>query len=147
MAEKSRADYFKQRRETQKNLSVLLDKKTLEEFESQLEKRNRTKVDWIREKIENEKARDYILNAKEISETMNDEIKGEALKRNLIAFFDDLVEINRQTKSTMERLRDSYLPAVEVKEWLESHEKSIERNNLLIEVVRSQLEREFGYIC
>lgn len=54
MAEKSRADYFKKRRESRKAFNVLLDKNKLEEFEKRLDKINKTKSEWLNEKIDEE---------------------------------------------------------------------------------------------
>lgn len=54
VAEKSRADYFKQRRETRKAFNVLLDKEKLERFEKKLEEINLTKSEWLNEKIDEE---------------------------------------------------------------------------------------------
>ena len=46
MAEKSRADYFKKRRESRKAFNVLLEKK--------LDRINKTKSEWLNEKIDEE---------------------------------------------------------------------------------------------
>ena len=54
MAEKSRADYFKKRRESRKSFSVLLDKEKAEKFEKRLEIINKTKSQWLNEKIDEE---------------------------------------------------------------------------------------------
>ena len=54
MAEKSRADYFKKRRESRKSFSVLLDKEKAEKFEERLEIINKTKSQWLNEKIDEE---------------------------------------------------------------------------------------------
>ena len=54
MAEKSRADYFKKRRESRKSFSVLLDKKKAEKFEERLEIINKTKSQWLNDKIDEE---------------------------------------------------------------------------------------------
>ena len=54
MAEKSRADYFKKRRESIKIFSVLLDKEKAEKFEERLEIINKTKSQWLNEKIDEE---------------------------------------------------------------------------------------------
>ena len=54
MAEKSRADYFKKRRESRKSFSVLLDKEKAEKFEERLEIINKTKSQWLYEKIDEE---------------------------------------------------------------------------------------------
>ncbi len=54
MAEKSRADYFKKRRESRKAFNVLLDKTKLDEFEKKLDRINKTKSEWLNEKIDEE---------------------------------------------------------------------------------------------
>ena len=54
MAEKSRADYFKKRRESRKSFSVLLDREKAERFENKLESINKTKSQWLNEKIDEE---------------------------------------------------------------------------------------------
>lgn len=54
MAEKSRADYFRKRRESRKSFSVLLDKEKAEKFEERLEIINKTKSQWLNEKIDEE---------------------------------------------------------------------------------------------
>ena len=54
MAEKSRADYFKKRRESRKSFSVLLDKEKAERLEEKLKIINKTKSQWLNEKIDEE---------------------------------------------------------------------------------------------
>lgn len=54
IAEKSRADYFKKRRESQKTFSVSLDREKLERFEDKLQKNNQTKTEWLNQKIDEE---------------------------------------------------------------------------------------------
>ena len=54
MAEKSRADYFKKLRESRKAYNVLLDKTKLDEFEKKLDRINKTKSEWLNEKIDEE---------------------------------------------------------------------------------------------
>lgn len=54
MAGISRADYFKQRRETRKHFNVLIDKEKVEKLEEKLKKSNRTKASWLEEKIDEE---------------------------------------------------------------------------------------------
>ena len=51
---KSRADYFKERRKTSKAFYVEKKKKKMEEFEAKLSKRNKTKKEWLNEKIDEE---------------------------------------------------------------------------------------------
>lgn len=54
VADKSRAEYFRQRRESKKSFSVLLDKEKAEQFEQKLEELNKTKAEWLNEKIDKE---------------------------------------------------------------------------------------------
>jgi hypothetical protein len=52
--EKSRADYFKQRRLTRKHFSVLIDKEKAEAIEKKLTSEGKTKTAWLEEKIDEE---------------------------------------------------------------------------------------------
>ncbi len=54
VAEKSRAEYFRQRRESKKSFSVLLEREKAEKFEQRLEEMNKTKAEWLNEKIDQE---------------------------------------------------------------------------------------------
>ena len=54
MAGKSRADYFKQRRETRKHFSVLVDRQKAEAIERKLAEEGKTKTAWLEEKIDEE---------------------------------------------------------------------------------------------
>lgn len=54
IADKSRADYFKKRRESQKTFSVVLDREKMERFEDKLQKENQTKTEWLNKKIDEE---------------------------------------------------------------------------------------------
>lgn len=54
VANASRADYFKQRRETRKNFSVLIDKNKAEALEKKLKEENKTKTAWLESKIDEE---------------------------------------------------------------------------------------------
>ena len=54
IAEKSRADYFKQRRENRKGFSVLLPKEKVIAIEEWLKEHNKTKTSWLEEKIDEE---------------------------------------------------------------------------------------------
>ena len=51
MADKSRADYFKKRRENLKQFNVSLPKEIIESLENKLEQQNKTKTSWLKEKI------------------------------------------------------------------------------------------------
>lgn len=47
----SRAEYFKERRETRKTFSVVLDKDFLDLFEKKLSEQGITKTEWLKSKI------------------------------------------------------------------------------------------------
>lgn len=51
---KSRAEYMKKRREGKKAFSVLLDVEKFKAIDSYLIKKNKTKKEWLEEKIDNE---------------------------------------------------------------------------------------------
>ncbi|WP_252251341.1 hypothetical protein [Clostridium sp. VAP52] len=53
-SQKSRAEYFRKRRENTKQFSVTLNRSKLEDLESYLEYNNKTKTDWLNEKIDEE---------------------------------------------------------------------------------------------
>lgn len=54
MATKSRADYFRERRKSQKQLNVSINKDTMEKLEAKLDLLNKTKKTWLEEKISEE---------------------------------------------------------------------------------------------
>lgn len=54
IAEKSRADYMKARREKQKTFSVAVDKEKMLKFEQKLSEQKKTKSEWLNEKIDDE---------------------------------------------------------------------------------------------
>ena len=54
MADKSRADYFRQRRETRKHFGVLIDRRKAEAIEQKLAEEGKTKTAWLEEKIDEE---------------------------------------------------------------------------------------------
>ena len=54
IAEKSRAEYFRERRENRKSFNVLLDREKAEAFEKKLEELKKSKVQWLNEKIDEE---------------------------------------------------------------------------------------------
>lgn len=51
---KSRAAYFRKRREKEKQFNVAVDKKKMEVFEKILKEKGLTKVKWLNEKIDEE---------------------------------------------------------------------------------------------
>lgn len=51
---KSRADYFRKRRKTQKQFNAAIDKKKIEVLEKILREKGLTKVQWLNEKIDEE---------------------------------------------------------------------------------------------
>ena len=54
IAGNSRADYFRQRRENRKSFSVLLEREKAEKFEQKLKELNKTKAEWLNERIDEE---------------------------------------------------------------------------------------------
>lgn len=54
MATKSRADYFRERRKSQKQFNVSINKDTMEKLEAKLDLLNKTKKTWLEEKISEE---------------------------------------------------------------------------------------------
>lgn len=54
VTDKSRADYFKERRKTSKAFYVEIQKEKMEAFEKRLEDKNTTKKEWLNEKIDEE---------------------------------------------------------------------------------------------
>lgn len=54
ITDKSRADYFKERRKTRKDFGVLIDREKLEKLENKLKNQNTTKTTWLNEKIDEE---------------------------------------------------------------------------------------------
>lgn len=54
IAEKSRAEYMKSRRESTKTFSVVVDRKKLERFERKLHDQSISKVKWLNSKIDEE---------------------------------------------------------------------------------------------
>lgn len=51
---KSRADYFKERRKTSRNFSVEVDREKFERLEEKLKAQKKTKTKWLNEKIDEE---------------------------------------------------------------------------------------------
>lgn len=54
MAEKSRAEYFRERRKTMKQFNVMLKREKVEALEAKLRILGRTKADWLNEKVDEE---------------------------------------------------------------------------------------------
>lgn len=54
MAEKSRADYFKERRKSTKAFYVEIEKEKMEKLESNLSSKSKSKKEWLNEKIDEE---------------------------------------------------------------------------------------------
>lgn len=54
IADKSRAEYFKERRKSQKTFSVVMEREKMERFEEKLKKKNQTKTEWLNTKIDEE---------------------------------------------------------------------------------------------
>ena len=54
VAEKSRAEYFRNRRKIKKQLVFMVDKEKAEELDAKLAERGQTRIDWFRAKMEEE---------------------------------------------------------------------------------------------
>lgn len=54
MTNKSRAEYFRKRRENKKTFGALIDKDKVEKLESILQQRNQSKKEWLESKIDEE---------------------------------------------------------------------------------------------
>lgn len=54
IAEKSRAEYMKSRRQSRKTFSVVLEREKLERLENKLQEQQRTKTEWLNEKVDEE---------------------------------------------------------------------------------------------
>lgn len=54
MADKSRAEYFKKRRETIGQFNVSVPKEKLNALDKKLEQQNKSKTQWLNEKIDEE---------------------------------------------------------------------------------------------
>lgn len=54
MEGKSRADYFRMRRESRKAFNVLVEKEKIEKLESKLAIKGMTKAEWLNRKIDEE---------------------------------------------------------------------------------------------
>ena len=51
-ANKSRAEYFRERRKTMKQFTVMIKREKLERFEEELKRLGKTKVQWFEEKVD-----------------------------------------------------------------------------------------------
>ena len=54
MAEKSRAEYFRERRKQLKQFNVSIEREKLERFERLLASKGQTKTEWLNAKIDEE---------------------------------------------------------------------------------------------
>lgn len=54
MADKSRAEYFRERRKTMKQFNVMLRREKVEALEAKLKAKDKTKADWLNEKVDEE---------------------------------------------------------------------------------------------
>lgn len=52
MAQKSRAEYFRERRKIRKTFTVLANREKVEALENKLQEMGKTKVQWFEEKAE-----------------------------------------------------------------------------------------------
>lgn len=54
VANKSRAEYFRERRKTMKQFNVMLKKEKIEALEAEIERQGKTKTEWFEEKVDEE---------------------------------------------------------------------------------------------
>lgn len=54
MANKSRAEYFRERRKTMKQFNVMLKKEKIEALEEKIRQQGKTKVEWFEEIVDRE---------------------------------------------------------------------------------------------
>lgn len=54
MANKSRAEYYRNRRKIKKQLVFMVDKEKAEELDAKLAERGQTRIDWFRTKLDEE---------------------------------------------------------------------------------------------
>jgi hypothetical protein len=54
MANKSRAEYFRERRKTMKQFNVMLKKEKIEALEAKIKSQGKTKVEWFEEVVDKE---------------------------------------------------------------------------------------------
>ena len=54
MSPESRAEYFRERRKTKKQFSVLSDRERVEALEEKLKEQGKTKTNWFEEKADEE---------------------------------------------------------------------------------------------
>ena len=58
MANKSRAEYFRERRKTMKQFNVMLKKEKIEALEEKIKSQGKTKVEWFEEIVDKELGED-----------------------------------------------------------------------------------------
>lgn len=58
IADKSRAEYFRERRKTMKQFNVMLKREKVEALEKEIERQGKTKVEWFEEKVDEELRKD-----------------------------------------------------------------------------------------
>ena len=54
MAQKNRAEYFRERRKARKTFSVLAEREKVESLENKLKEMGKNKVQWFNEKVDEE---------------------------------------------------------------------------------------------
>ncbi len=54
MAEKSRAEYFRERRKKMRQLVFMVDREKADALEKKLSEQGKTRIDWFREKLDEE---------------------------------------------------------------------------------------------
>ncbi len=58
MANKSRAEYFRERRKTMKQFNVMLKREKIEALEEKIKSQGKTKVEWFEEIVDKELGED-----------------------------------------------------------------------------------------
>ena len=58
LANKSRAEYFRERRKTMKQFNVMLKKEKIEALEEKIKSKGKTKVEWFEEVVDKELSED-----------------------------------------------------------------------------------------
>lgn len=58
MAEKSRAEYFRERRKTMKQFNVMLKREKIEALEEKIKSKGKTKVEWFENVVDKELGED-----------------------------------------------------------------------------------------
>lgn len=80
---------------------------------------------------------------------MIEEIKGEKSKEKLIQEIQNSIEINGESSKSIKRQKESVkykYSKDSVDDWAKGVQKRIDNNCILIDLMKNQLQRDFGYI-